>query len=416
LSVEFRQSPRALTRVELLLVGLTLLAPTLGGATSLWAQAIVVLAGAAVILAYPPTASVPGPLAVALVALLALGAVGFLPASWMAMPSWRQALTKDYELSLPATLSAQPWATAENLCLLFAGVVWASYLCTRQWQMRRGTLLAIYCGGLLALVVVDLVFEFTGVRSALWQPRLGTFGFFPNRNQTGNLIALGSFTMLALAFQAFDKRAKLGLPWAAGYVICLFALVITGSRAGVAIFFLGSLWLVLWITWRSRRKRKFGLGLAAVLSLLAGFLVFGGSTLERFIGRPDRPAELSADYRLRIQPDALKLLKEASWHGIGLGNFEPVFAQHRVASMDDNRAIHPESDWLWLGIELGGLAPGLLLGESAAWLASVFGWEGLPTSASLERVRAGLARSQDARTYDYTIHLANRGLRFAPLD
>ena len=35
-----------------------------------------------------------------------------------------------------------------------------------------------------------------------------TFGFFPNRNQTGNLIALGGLCMLALAFLVFSGKNK----------------------------------------------------------------------------------------------------------------------------------------------------------------------------------------------------------------
>jgi hypothetical protein len=52
--------------------------------------------------------------------------------------------------------------------------------------------------------------------------------------------------------------------------------------------------------------------------------------------------------------------------GIGLGNFPAVFSIHRHYSTADNDVIHPESDWLWMAVEMGWLAPVLLL--------ILFGW------------------------------------------
>ncbi|MBI2926902.1 MAG: O-antigen ligase family protein [Verrucomicrobia bacterium] len=512
--------------MEFVIVALTLLAPVLGGATKLWAQAAVVLGCVVVVALSPPRERLARPVAIAFAALVALGCVGFLPAAWFATPAWRHTLQTDYQVQLPATLSPQPWMTLEGLLLGVAGVLWAGYLFTRRWRTRRRVLLAVYCAGVLGLTVLALVFESTGVRFDLWQPYRTTFGFFPNRNQTGNLIALAGLGMLALAFYAFDRKEKAGWFWATAYVISLVAVVVNGSRAGVAMFFLGSLVWVLWVTWQARRKRKLGLGLSAVLLLLASFLLFGGRTLERFIGRPDQEVDLTAEARLKIHADALTLLKEVSWHGIGLGNFLPVFAQYRVASAGEERNVHPESDWFWVGIELGWLAPvlvlaaiiywlrkhwpsradpnfyllaaivvgtvlfaahglvdvsghrmgtlwpalflasllrreggrseepaavgtdsreslassnsnrreripsrsarwvsrlyqgsALLLGAVAtAWLASALGANLFPNSASLDRVRRNLVRAQGTRNFDFTIHLANQGLRFAPLD
>jgi hypothetical protein len=222
---------------------------------------------------------------------------------------------------------------------------------------------------LLGLIVLALVAEASGFRVGIWQPVGATFGFFPNRNQTGNLLAIGGLCMLALAFVAFSQKGKAGYFWASGYVLCMIGVVVNRSRAGVGMFFLGSLVWVLWVSWRSREKRSLGLGLSAVLLLFTAFLLFGGRTLERFTGRPDRPLDVAADLRFKIYADALKLLPQASWHGVGLGNFEPVFALHRVKSPGNNRLVHPESDWFWTGIELGWLAPGLILAGAVYWLA-----------------------------------------------
>jgi hypothetical protein len=55
------------------------------------------------------------------------------------------------------------------------------------------------------------------------------------------------------------------------------------------------------------------------------------------------------------------LIKDSPFVGIGLGNFENVFAIFRAASYSDRRAIHPESDWLWLWSEGGWVAIVIIL-------------------------------------------------------
>ena len=352
--------------MDFIIVGLTLLAPALGGSTKLWAQALVVLGCVLVILVAPPGARLP--LRFILAGLLLLAGAGFLPATWFATPSWRHTLQTDDQLPLAGTLSPQPWVTLENLLLLLATVLWGSYLCTRRWESRRRVLLAVYCAGLLDLIGLALAAETAGFHIGIWHPVGDTFGFFPNRNQTGNLIALGGLCMLALAFLMFSRKNRAGYFWAAGYIVSMVAVVVNRSRAGVSIFFLGSLVWVLWVTGRSREKSKLGLGLSAVLLLFTAFLLFGGRTLERFTGRPDQPVDVTADLRFTIHADALKLFRHVSWHGVGLGNFEPVFALQRVKSAGDNRLVHPESDWFWAGIELGWVAPALILAGAVYWL------------------------------------------------
>jgi len=369
-STQARRLPQPSTtaHIDLIIVGLTLLAPALGGSTKLWAQALVVLGCALVVLVAPPGARLPWPLRLVFAGLLVLACAGFLPATWFATPPWRHTLQTDYQLPLTNTLSPQPWLTLENLLLLFATVMWGGYLCTRRWESRRRTLLAVYCAGLLGLIGLALVAEVAGFRIGIWQPVGATFGFFPNRNQTSNLIALGGLCMLALAFLMFGRKNKAGYFWAAAYAVSMVAVVVNRSRAGVGIFFLGSLVWVLWVSGRSPEKRKLGMGLSAVLLLFTAFLLFGGRTLERFTGRPDRPVNLTADLRFKIHADALKLLPQVSWHGVGLGNFEPVFALHRVKSAGNNRLVHPESDWFWMAIELGWVTPVLVLAGAIYWL------------------------------------------------
>src|SRR5919108_2043816 len=109
-----RLSHPSTVHLDFVIVGLTLLAPALGGSTKLWAQALVVLGCALVILVAPPGARLPRPLLFLFAGLLLLAGAGFLPATWFATPPWRQTLQSDYQLPLASTLSPQPWVTLEN--------------------------------------------------------------------------------------------------------------------------------------------------------------------------------------------------------------------------------------------------------------------------------------------------------------
>ena len=67
-------------------------------------------------------------------------------------------------------------------------------------------------------------------------------------------------------------------------------------------------------------------------------------------------------FALAIFHDAFQLIRASPWCGIGLGNFEPVFAMFRDASLTGSRTIHPESDWFWLWVEMGWPAVLLVIG------------------------------------------------------
>src|SRR5207253_9637466 len=107
---------------------------------------------------------------------------------------------------------------------------------------------------------------------------------------------------------------------------------------------------------RQRSPSRLALGVSFLLLLLTALLLFGGQTFERFHLRDVGGASISTDFRWRIFHDTFRLIRDSPWCGIGLGNFESIFAIFRDASLSDRRALHPESDWLWLWTELGWLA------------------------------------------------------------
>ncbi|MEY2577301.1 MAG: hypothetical protein QOI49_125, partial [Verrucomicrobiota bacterium] len=93
-------------------------------------------------------------------------------------------------------------------------------------------------------------------------------------------------------------------------------------------------------------------GVSVLLVLLTVLLLFGGQTFERFHLRAGDTG-VASDLRWAIFQDALHLISASPWCGIGLGNFDEVFAVFRDVSLSSTRTIHPESDWFWLWAEVG---------------------------------------------------------------
>jgi hypothetical protein len=353
--------------VDVLIAALAVLAPLLNGATQLWAQSLIVLGFAVLLWLSPPEQPLPGALTAMFLALAALAFVGLLPAGWFPELPWRRVLTGELSLQLAPTLSPQPWVSLEQGLLFCAGVAWAWWLSARSWHASRRALLEAYAWGVLALVIVAFVLWFA--RRAPGSERLPVeFGFFPNRNQTANVFALGGVIMLALAIEGIWHHHRGSIFWLGGVVLVAAALGVVGSRAGVLLFGGGGgAWLVWAVIKHRRRGRWLGFAAAGGLLLLAGFFLFGGRAADRFRPVLANGEPSQGDLRLAVQSDALGLARDASWHGVGLGNFEVFFARYRDRSVNFDFAQHPESDWLWLACELGWVAA-LLAAGIAGWL------------------------------------------------
>ena len=363
------------------LVVVVLLGLAFGVATDVWRQALLLL-GLGVLLIIAPPRRMPGRVwSVISILLLGIALTAFLPARWLPIPAWRKTLTRDFRVPLPETFSPQPWVSAHAVCLLFAALVLTLYLSTRSWSSHtRRQAARWYVGGVVLIGVVALVSFVTGWRPPIWpdvRNSMNGFGIFPNRNQTADVFALAGIMAMAMAFDGFKRKQKGAWFWSVAVFILGAAVTLTTSRAGVLIFFGGTaVWVVL--SYVLSRSRKAGsLVIAGFALLLTGFLVFGGGTFQRVqaLSRDTTP-----EYRVAIQKDAVHFATTAPWLGQGIGNFAGVFAMARVASADQNRAIHPESDWLWVAVEMGWPAAGLIGVGFVLWLRNC-----LPLSKGSDR-------------------------------
>ena len=343
------------------IVALTLLAPALGGSTTLWAQAFLALGTGLLFVLAPPRRSLGWIANSAFVALLLLALAACLPAAWFGDNEFRVALTK-LGVQLPSTRTLQPWITLESVLLLFLGLTWSYGLLAYDWgRERRRRAWLIYALGILALSVTLIVAAVAKTRVPLW-PDVREFGFFPNRNQTSNVLGLGGVMIYALGLQQFQENKRYWWLWFASLSVICWALILNYSRAGILLFFCGALAVHIywWSTSRDRRRSLIAFG--GLILLVVLFVVDGGATFTRFGLAETRSFFLPAEnLRLGIYRDAFALAAKFPLLGVGLGNFRPLFAIDRSYSLVQKENLHPESDWLWAATELGWLAPLLLL-------------------------------------------------------
>src|SRR5205814_3505281 len=201
--------------------------------------------------------------------------VSFLPQTWFFTPDWRTALTNDFGIALPATVTPQPWLTAGCFVSLVAGLCWLYRVSAQELELRVARFqLRLFASGVVATVAL-----------------------------------------------------RLDPP----------------TRAGTAC--------------------RISLAVSSLLLLVSALLIAGGPTLDRFHLQKFAGSDFPSDFRWLIFQDTWQLIRSSPWVGLGLGNFESIFAIFRDASHGNTRSLHPESDWLWVWSELGWVAiPLIVLG------------------------------------------------------
>ncbi len=340
---------------------LPLLACFLGGGTQKSAEGIVLAALGLCLLIRPPRVSLGTATNCVFAALIALAAIAFLPARWFFIPTWRSAMVSDFAISLPSTLTPQPWITAGCLISLIAGMSWFYLVSTQDLDLRSARFqLRLFVTGIVALGAISIALYLAHAAFPFWINQRG-FGPFPNRNQTADLFGITAIVLLACGQDDLRRGRKRWPFWIVAPGILIAGLVVNLSRSGFVILGGGSaLWIAI-TALRQRSPARIALGFSFLLLLLSAILLLGGETLERFHLRGLEGMGISSDFRWLIFQDTFQLIGASPWCGIGLGNFEDVFAIFRVLSGGNTRALHPESDWLWVWAELGWPAVALII-------------------------------------------------------
>ncbi|MFL6500815.1 MAG: O-antigen ligase family protein [Candidatus Udaeobacter sp.] len=340
---------------------LPVLACFLGGSTRKWEEGIVITVLAIFLLVRPPRFSLGLVTNLVLLALTILATIAFLSSHWFFQPEWRATLVNGFGIQLSSTLTPQPWITLGYVVSFAAGLSWLYVVFTQDLELREVHFqLRLFTSGIAVLAAISIALYLARGTLPFWSSKEG-FGPFANRNQTGVLFALAAIVILACAQDDLRKRRNRWIAWILALALIGTAIVLNFSRSGVVMLTAGS---ALWVGTQAFRQRSpwrlaLGISVSLLLLVLTAVLLFGGQTLGRFHLHDFGTAGISSNVRWQIFHDTLRLIYSSPWCGIGFGNFEPIFAIFRDASVGNARALHPESDWLWLATELGW--PGVVL-------------------------------------------------------
>jgi len=331
---------------------LPVLACFFGGATVKWSEGIVVAFLGLMLLINPPRVSLGVWINATLFALLLCAATAFLPANWFLQPAWRTALVEDFGIQLPGTLSPQPWISLGCFLSFLAGLSCLYFVSTLDLDLRDvRSQMRTFAFGVTCLTALCIALKAGHTALPFWHNER-SFGPFPNRNQTANLFGLTAVAILACGQEDIRHGRKRWIFWLIALAIIIAGIVLDFSRAGVLLLIVGS---AAWLGAFALRKgsaARIALGVSVLLVLLTVMLVFGGQTFERFNLRAGDTG-VATDLRWAIFRDASHLIAASPWCGIGIGNFDEVFAIFRDASLTTARTIHPESDWFWFCVEVG---------------------------------------------------------------
>ena len=319
-------------------------------------------------------------------ALLALPLVQLIPlppAIWQSLPSrglQQATLSLIGEDDSWRALSVGPPATWAALLALIpaVGVMWGASVLSRR--DRRFLLLAIAIVTLGGAILGAL--QMAGGPDALRLYEKSHRGwltaFHANRNAAADALLIGALALsawFALSSQGERRRPRLPV-FAAAQFILLFALVLTGSRTGIALLVvsLPFHWMMLRPdgTRVSRRTLFAATGAFAVALLSLPLALANNSRLSRVADRFDA----SDDARFPLWEDTLDAIAGFWPAGSGLGTFphafQPFESLEHLDQFFPNRA---HNDYLEFLLEAGVLAPIMLAGGALAlFMLARRGW------------------------------------------
>jgi O-antigen ligase len=332
---------------------LPVLACFLAGATEKWEEGVVITVLGFCLLVRPPRFSLGAITNLVLFSLFILTAVALLPAYWFFQPEWRAACVNNVAIRLPSTLTPQPCITLGYLVSFAAGLSWLYVVSTQDVGLREVRFqLRLFTSGIALLAAICIAFYLARIAPSFWHNEQN-FGPFSNPNQTGDLLALAAIVILACGQDDFRKKRKRWIAWILVLVLIVAAIVLNSSRSGIGVLVVGSAFWLSASIFRKHFPSRLALGVFFLFLLVTALVVFGEQTFRKFHLSNFGSVGTSLDLRWRIFHDTFRLIRDSPWCGIGFGNFESIFAVFRNASLSDPRALHPDSDWLWLWTEAG---------------------------------------------------------------
>jgi tetratricopeptide (TPR) repeat protein len=336
------------------IVFINILIPLLGGGYDSWSAGITLFLTSLLILIKPSESYLEKSFNIGLFILSVFALCNFLPIQLFKLQPWRVSCTRDYGIPLSPLLSPQPALSLEGVIFLFWGILWVYYNLSTPFSLtERYSIPRIWSTGYLISATVCFIFYFLHLHPSIWHsPK--NFGFFANRNQTGNYFAIGGLITLACAYEDFRAgRLMASMFRLGGTIFLLCTLILVGSKMGPILFFAGGFIWFLWLGSVSRNGKQICIGASVFFCLVTILFLFGGRTVERILCINPVDETYIHNLRWTIHKDTLELILHHPFFGIGLENFQFIFPFYQKASITQSLAHHPESDILWAAAELG---------------------------------------------------------------
>jgi O-antigen ligase len=371
----------------LILLGGCLVSVFLAGGPRQGGEGVFLLSAGVVLIVFRPARSTSWWLWLGGLLVLLFCSVSLLPSGYLPTPEWKQALGALPAITLPPTITCDPYAAGFWLAVLAVSIATALFV---LGQPMQGGALRI-----LALVAVLGCTAYAVTAMAVWnggwhypffkQDPLfpAAFGFFTNRNQTAGFLLTGAILSLAMI-----RRGFIGQRWfyvlagvAAFTVLCYCLLFLSASRGGLVFLVVGC---VVWIAglggYRSKSLLVMSILLAIIIGLafvrsdsaLVGRLLGGTQRSEKTVAESAQETEgRPSDARISIWKDTLTMIREQPLAGSGLGSYAYSYPFHAKRSFSQATALHAESSWLTLAAEAGIPALLAVLGCLAFLIAGI---------------------------------------------
>jgi O-antigen ligase len=296
----------------------------------------------------------------------------FAPAAWFGSTHWRDVLTGNFNLELPWTHNPEPARALDGLLAWLAAAMWFAWVRTLASDRDCRPVLAwslVASGALVTLVAfVTRGLDTQAIYGLRYTPGWTGFGPFPNRNHTGDLLAMS--TILGCGAAAWNGVRQRWPGLIAGIVLTLISLVglfTTQSRGALLAAGFGGAVFAGLVFVKVRSPRLIAAVLSGLVALGAVSIIFGSDVLGRFHSKEG--GEVSNLMRVEIWRDTLRMWRDAPLFGHGLRTFPQIIGLYQTVRLEDQIIVHPESSWLqWLA-ELG-VVPLLLAGVGLALFLS----------------------------------------------
>lgn len=305
--------------------------------------------------------------------------------------TWRSPLWLEAQATLPGLVPARSIAldpgqaaTSTMRLLCYLGVFYISAQLGRDRVRARLGILAISFAGLV-YASYGIAAHFAGNEYILWFRKWAYIGdltsTFVNRNAYGAYAGIGLVCCMGLVlnglssqhgrgrtYQVAENFAVRVVPFVAMALVLCTALLLSHSRAAMAVTILALLVLISAMALTAKLKRK-----TAVLSFLAlgltSFVIFllaGDGIVERFAEHG-----VSDETRANLFRLTIVAIKDAPWTGHGYGSFPSIFPLYRDSSMPELELFNQAHNiYLELMLELGVPAT-LLFCAALVWVGGV---------------------------------------------